>query len=237
MSTPREVPTTVQDNHEPAPEVRELTLDTPFEGWQAGQFCTLVFEGGGETHRKPYSIASAPWEQDVKLCIKALPDGSSSHIPELTPGTQVRVMGPLGTFTIKHEKQDILLIGAGTGVAPLRAMVKDLFSKHFGGPGPDTEKNVTLLQGAPDEDHLLYKEEFERLSKEAENFKYRTALSRTPATERNHGYVHHRLDAALEDTDGTEAYVCGLTRMVEDTKAALLNKGVPETNIHTERYG
>ncbi|MBW2982815.1 FAD-dependent oxidoreductase [Candidatus Woesearchaeota archaeon] len=237
MSTPKDVEAEVRGNKLIAPEVRELQVAAPIEDWQAGQFCTLVFRAGGETHRKPYSIASAPWEKTLTLCVKEVPGGTSSHLKDLEEGSKTRVMGPLGRFTLKQDKDRLLLIGTGTGIAPLRAMIRDLFRKHHTGEGADTEKDVTLLQGATDKDSLLYRDEFRRLAEEAENFKYRTTLSRATEEGSWRGYVHDHLDKAIDDKASTEAYVCGLTDMVEDTTRALFEKGVSQEHIHTERYG
>jgi ferredoxin-NADP reductase len=237
MSTPKDVEAEVRGNQLIAPAVRELQVEAPVGEWEAGQFCTFVFQTGGETYRKPYSIASAPWEDTLTLCVKEVPGGSSSELKTLAEGTKARVMGPLGTFTLKQNKQELLLIGAGTGIAPLRAMLRALFRKHYTGEGTNTTKKVTLLQGATDKDSLLYREEFEKLTEEAENFKYRTTLSRATDERSWRGYVHGHIDKALQDKVSTEAYVCGLTAMVDDTKQALIEKGISQEHIHTERYG
>ena len=237
MSTPKDVEAEVRSNKPIAPEVRELQVEAPIGERQAGQFCTLIFKEGGETYRKPYSIASAPWEDGLTLCVKEVPGGSSNKLKTLAEGTKARVMGPLGKFTLKQDKQELLLVGAGTGIAPLRAMIRDLFRKHYTGEGTNTTKKVTLLQGATDKDSLLYRKEFEALGEEAENFKYRTTLSRATDERSWRGYVHQHLDKALEDKVSTEAYVCGLTAMVDDTTQALSEEGVSQEHIHTERYG
>ena len=223
-----------------SPTVAHLTIKTKgaLPKARAGQFCWVTMEKDGEKFRRPYSIASAPWEREIALCVKKVPQGRvSGHIVEAEEGTTMDIFSPLGIFTLpRHEHKKILLIATGTGVAPYRSMLRALFKKHYSGEGEDTAKEVTLLFGTKKEEEALYREEFEELAATHKNFDYLITLSREEKEGVRSGRVHAHLDECLQEPEETDVYICGLKDMVIEANHACQEKGVPRANIHEEIY-
>lgn len=224
-----------------SPTVAHLTVRTTgaLPPFKAGQFCWVTLEKDGEKLKRPYSIASAPWEEELALCIKRVPEGTvSTAITGCAEGTAVDVFAPLGLFTLpEHHDQDAyLFIGVGTGVAPYRSMLRELFTKHYSGRGEDTRKHVTLLFGAKNQEEAIYKEEFEALATKHKNFNYHITLSRENATGALEGYVQHHIGDLLTQPEKTSVYICGLKHMVIEVNKACQARGVPRQHIHEEIY-
>lgn len=214
------------------PTVKEfdLELEEDFD-FKAGQFVNISFREGETLYRKPYSIASKPdGTSNISLCIKLVKDGKTTPVLfEKKEGFEVEVMGPLGLFTLeKSSKDNLLFIGTGTGVAPLKSMIEDELSR-------DNEKQLTLILGVRYENELLYKKEFEKLEEENPNFKFIQVVSRpTEEWEGRRGHVQDNFDSI--DVLNSEAYICGLPIMVEEVMKKLQELGIDEDCIHHEKY-
>lgn len=237
MATPKEIQGFVHTNAEINKDVHQLNIKLSEKiEFDAGQFGWLrIISEDDEVLRKPYSIASAPWEEDLSLCIKRVTKGKvSGQLCDLAPESQVSFLAPMGVFTLPNNEPDsYIFIGVGTGVAPLRSMIRQLFEKTLSGKGKDTDKQVILLFGTKTEKDVLYKKEFEELSKQ-ENFKYLVTLSREDGE--LEGYVQDHLDL-LPFTQNSAFFVCGLNTMVSAVKEQLQKLGVERKQIHAELYG
>ncbi|MEC8220859.1 MAG: FAD-dependent oxidoreductase [Nanoarchaeota archaeon] len=226
------------------PDVKhfELTLKDEME-FKAGQFINLAFEEEGTLVRKPYSIASHPHDpKKIELCIKLVPNGKlTPHLWKKEEGFEVEVMGPLGLFNLdkvkaieetdeltSELKPQLLFIGTGTGIAPLRSMIKELIAN-------EEDYQMTLLFGVRHEGHHCYEDEFKNLEILSPNFKYIPIVSRPTETwEGRIGHVQNNLDSI--QADNTQVYICGLPLMVEETTQKLLEKGFTKEQIHAEKY-
>lgn len=214
------------------PTVRHFVLELEDEmEYVAGQFVNLSFNEEGELFRKPYSICSEPTNnREIELCIKLVEDGKvTPRLWKKKEGDKVDIMGPLGMFTCQESKKNSLIfIGTGTGVGPLRGIIKDLLTKKV-------EKNITLILGVRYQNEILYDKEFENLTKKNPNFKFVKVISRP--TENWEGRVGHVQDN-LEGIDvlNSEAYICGLPIMVETTSEKLIKLGMEESCVHHEKY-
>ncbi|MDA3855809.1 MAG: FAD-dependent oxidoreductase [Candidatus Woesearchaeota archaeon] len=207
-----------------------ITFDQEFN-FKAGQFLNLSFHDKDEDFMRPYSIASSSSNnKQVELCIKKIDTGKvTPHLFKKVEGDEVIIRGPFGLFTLeKCQKEKIVFIATGTGIAPFRSMTAEIIDKHL-------EKEIILIYGTRQEDKILYKEEFEKIEKENPNFKYVPIISRpTENWEGRKGYVQDNLD--MIDVLNSEVYMCGLPAMIETTEQKLQEKGIPKELIHFEKF-
>ncbi len=198
-----------------------------------GQFVSLKVNDGGL--RRSYSVASLPGGKNIDLVIDVSPMGEGSkYIIGLNVGDTVEVLGYLGKFVVTEEalsKEEILFLGTGTGIVPLRVMVEDLLvNKHYKG-------KVNLVWGMRYETDLYWQSEIDKLQREYDNFHLNIALSRPsekwPGVQ---GHVGDVIDNMSIGGAKTRVFLCGNHEMISETKEKLINKGVPEENILYERY-
>ena len=145
----------------------------------------------------------------------------SNHLCDREVGDEVLVTGPAGKrFVLPQDpdQHDYVFFATGTGIAPFRGMVKDLFD----GPGGATTSDVHLVMGVPYSSDLLYDDYFRELDKKHKNFHYHVVISREILAEEDRlhrGYVHHYLDKQVQlhqdmlPRDRTLVYMCGLAGM------------------------
>ena len=225
---------------EETPQVKTLVLDAPeWPGHLAGQHVDvrLTAEDGYQAQRS-YSIASAPEEGRLALTVERLADGEVS--PYLTDvlvvGDKLELRGPIGGYFVWQagEGGPVLLLGGGSGVVPLVAMIR-----HRQAAGSDAP--MRLLYSAKRADDLIYREELEELAGRGDGFEAFFTLTREqPDGWRGFG---RRVDRELLDEvgwpagDDPLAYVCGPTGFVEAVASALVETGLPSLRIKTERFG
>ena len=238
MERPVKVKGEVLENIKISPSCAHLVVKT--EGvptYKAGQFAWLTLEKEGKKIKRPYSIASAPWDTHMAFCIKRVQGGEVSNaLCDLEAGEEIQVFSPLGLFVLPQEHEDITFICLGTGLAPFRGMIRELFEKHYNNTGNDTTKNITLLFGTRNDDEVLYEEEFKPLAAAKENFNYFITLSR----EEKEGYLQGRVQEHLDKLQLSEksiVYICGINEMVLDVKKQLLAQGLTQKQLHVELYG
>ena len=222
------------------PRVKTLVLDAPdWPGHLAGQHVDirLTAEDGYQAQRS-YSIASAPDEGRLALTVERLADGEVS--PYLTDvlvvGDKLELRGPIGGYFVweASEGGPVLLLGGGSGVVPLMAMIR-----HRRAAGSDA--SMRLLYSAKRADDLIYREELEELAGRGNGFETFFTLTR----EQPDGWqgFGRRVDRELLDevgwpaADDPLAYVCGPTAFVEAVASALVDTGLPPHRIKTERFG
>ena len=196
----------------------------------------LTAEDGYQAQRS-YSIASAPAAGRLDLTVEEIADGEVSPYlsEELRPGDRLELRGPIGGYFTWTEADGgpLLLVGGGSGVAPLMSMLR--YREAI-----DSDIPATLLYSSRSWDEIIYREEFDRLSADP-------ALRVIHTLTRSHpdgwnGYSR-RVDAAmLEDASGEPepgrlAYVCGPTRLVENVANNLVALGYPTDRVKTERFG
>lgn len=201
-----------------------------------GQWVNLHVAAGGEVEKRPYSIASAPDSgapDAFELAITLVEDGHvSGALHAMQPGDMLLMDGPYGFFTREdHEADDALLVGTGTGVAPLRAMLQAALAQQSG-------PRLTLLFGCRTPEDLLYRAEFEALAAQHARFRFEPTLSRAESSwTGRRGYVQTHLPELIPALGRPHVYVCGLSNMVNAVRAALKETlAYNRKQIHTERY-
>jgi ferredoxin-NADP reductase len=216
--------------------VRTIVLDLPnWPGHQAGQHLDvrLTAEDGYVAERS-YSIASATGEP-VTITVERLEDGEvSSYLTrELRPGDQMEVRGPIGTW-FTWEPQDggpLLLIAGGSGVVPLRAILRH--RERSGSTVP-----ARLLYSSRSLEDVIYRDELDRYRGSAE-VQYTLTRRQPPGWGGFAGRVDDAMLAriAWPASQRPLAFVCGPTPFVEAVAELLVARHYPDSRVKTERFG
>jgi ferredoxin-NADP reductase len=218
---------------------RSIVLDPPaWPGHKAGQHVDvrLTAEDGYQAERS-YSIASAPEDDHLVLTVERLEDGEVSPylVDELRPGDELELRGPVGGYFVWEASagSPLLLVAGGSGVVPLRAMLR-----HHRAVGSTVP--ARLLYSARSLDEVIYRDELTTLSDRGE-VDVRFTLTRSQP-EGWSGY-RRRIDGDLlaeiawPAADRPLVYVCGPTAFVETAAQALVDLGHDPGRIKTERFG
>jgi ferredoxin-NADP reductase len=228
---------TVDEVVEETPRVRTIVLDVPdWPGNRAGQHLDvrLTAEDGYRAERE-YSIASAPGEP-VAITVERLDDGEVSPYlcDVLSPGDGLELRGPIGGYFV-WDSQDggpLFLVAGGSGIVPLRAMVR-----HRQRSGSDVP--VRVLYSSRTLEDVIYRTELDELGDGVEVVHTLTREQPTGWT----GYGR-RVDAELlgevawpAAEDDARAFVCGPTSFVETVADALVELGYAPGRVKTERFG
>ena len=183
-------------------------------------------------------IATPPWDRAKGQFMNVNPGICSSYIFSRKPGDKVMVSGPYGEFHIKNTKREMMFIGGGAGMAPLRSMIFDEFlTKH-------TDRKASYWYGARSLREVFYDDELRAIEAKNPNFKFNLALSE-PMKEDNWtgftGFIHQiALDNYLSkhpEPEDIEYYLCGPPMMNTAVLIMLDNLGVPPENIALDDFG
>jgi Na+-transporting NADH:ubiquinone oxidoreductase subunit F len=184
-------------------------------------------------------IATPPWDPKAKGFMKVNPGICSSYIFNLKPGDKVTVSGPYGEFFIKDTKKEMMFIGGGAGMAPMRSHIFDLFHTK-----KTTDRKATFWYGGRSLRELFYIDEFRAIEKDYPNFKFHIGLSEPMPEDNWEGYVGfiHQiiLDNYLskhEEPEEIEYYLCGPPMMNDAVFKMLDDLGVPPENIAFDDFG
>jgi ferredoxin-NADP reductase len=216
--------------------VRTLVLGVPdWAGHRAGQHLDvrLTAEDGYRAERS-YSIASAPGEP-VAITVERLDDGEVSPYltEELRPGDELELRGPVGGYFVWEPRNGgpLLLVGGGSGIVPLRAMLREHRSS-----GSDVP--VRLLYSSRSLEDVIYRAELDDPAPGVE-------IAQTLTRAQPDGWTGYgrRVDAALlgevawPAQENPLAFVCGPTSFVETVAGGLVELGYPPARVKTERFG
>ncbi|MBB3050608.1 CDP-4-dehydro-6-deoxyglucose reductase/3-phenylpropionate/trans-cinnamate dioxygenase ferredoxin reductase subunit/phenol hydroxylase P5 protein [Prauserella isguenensis] len=211
-----------------------LGLNEPLT-FDAGQYVELVVPGSGE--RRQYSLANTADEDKVlELHVKLVPDGVATHgwlFDGLAEGDEVDISGPLGDFHLPPESEDdggpMVLIGGGTGLAPLIGIVRTALRRH-------PAREVVLYHGVRGEEELYDGDRLTELAEQHPNFRFVPVLSHEPADGYREGFP---TDAFVEDVStarGWTGWLCGPPAMVEAGVKAFKRRRMAPRNIHREKF-
>jgi ferredoxin-NADP reductase len=227
---------TVHEVVDETARVRTIVLDVPdWPGHRAGQHLDirLTAEDGYRAERE-YSIASAPGEP-VAITVERLDDGEVSPYltDELRVGDALELRGPVGGYFVwgPEDGGPLLLVAGGSGIVPLRAMLRH---RHRAG----SDVPARLLYSSRSLDEVIYRHELDQVDDGVEVVHTLTRAQPPGWT----GYAR-RVDAALLDEvawpahDDPLAFVCGPTSFVETVASGLVELGYPPSRVKTERFG
>ena len=168
-----------------------------------------------------------------------MPPGiASSYIYSLKPGDKVTISGPYGEFFIKDTNKEMVYIGGGAGMAPMRSHLFHLFNTL------KTGRKVSFWYGARSKREMFYDKEFKKIAKKFPNFKYVVALSEPLPEDKwdgATGFIHQVVNdnylSSHEDPTELEFYMCGPPPMITACENMLFDLGVEEDQIAYDVFG
>ncbi len=183
-------------------------------------------------------IATPPWDQEKKEFKDVPPGICSSYIFSRKAGDKVSVSGPYGEFHIKDTNNEMIYIGGGAGMAPLRSHIFHLFHTL------KTSRKVSYWYGARSLREVFYEDEFREIERNFPNFKFNLALSEALPEDNWTGYtgfIHQVLYdnylSKIEEPEDVEYYFCGPPVMNASVIKMLDSLGVPPENIAFDDFG
>ncbi len=184
-------------------------------------------------------IATPPFDRVNGGFMKVNPGICSSYIYSLKPGDKVTVSGPYGEFFLKDNDNEMMFIGGGAGMAPMRSHLFHLFHTV-----KESKKKVTFWYGARSWKEVFYYEQFRAIEENFPNFKFNLALS-DPQPEDNwtgpKGFIHQVIyDNYLskhEEPEEIDYYLCGPPMMNAAVTKMLYELGVPDENVLFDDFG
>lgn len=195
-------------------------------------------------------IATPPWDRKANTWMPVNPGVCSSYVFTRNPGDKVTISGPYGEFFIKPTKKEMVYIGGGAGMAPLRSHIFHLFHTL-----KTQDRKVTYWYGGRSRRELFYTDDFRNIEQDYDNFRYYIALSNATDedkwTVKNDiddnagdgftGFIHQVLyDEYLSkhpEPEEVEYYLCGPPLMLQAALKMLDELGVPEENIAFDDFG
>lgn len=232
----------------------DMDIDEQYRAdWQKMGLFNLKMKNSADTVRA-YSMANYPAEDNivmlnVRIAVppfnrkkgrmeKVNPGVASSFIYNLKPGDEVMVSGPYGEFFVEDTDREMMFIGGGAGMAPMRSHIFDQFkTKH-------THRKTTFWYGGRSLKELFYMDEFQKIANENDNFEFHVALS--DALPEDHwtgptGFIHNVIfENYLKNhpnPEDIEYYICGPPMMLQAVLKMLDSLGVTPEMIHYDDFG
>jgi len=235
-------------------DFKDMIVEEQFhDEWNKFKLWDLKMKNTEETFRA-YSMANHPAEGNIVMLniriatppydrakggfMKVNPGVCSSYIFSRKPGDKVVLSGPYGEFFIKDTEREMIYIGGGAGMAPLRSHIFHLFHTL------KTNRKVTYWYGARSKREIFYEEEFRKIEKDFPNFKFNIALSEPHPDDNWTGYtgfihqvVYNEYLSKHEEPEDIEFYLCGPPMMNDAVQLMLSNLGVPEEMVDFDDFG
>ena len=226
----------------------DFDIPEPYaEVWRHQHVFDLVARNPNGTRRNNYSIASNQKVERIlrfNVRIATPPPGQdcppgvgSSYVFHLKPGDLVNAVGPFGDFHVKPTKKEMLYIGGGAGMAPLRAHISHLFETE------KTARKVGFWYGARSRQELFYEDYFQGLAQAHPNFNFHLALSSPPPEDKwtdATGFIHEVVFENYLKTHANlqaiEYYLCGPPMMIKACTKMLASLGVSPRQIAYDEF-
>lgn len=233
----RKMPARVVEKTLLAPEIMRIKIKLPNAQrlqFLAGQYLEILLPDG---KRRAFSIASPPQcEDEIELHIRHVDGGGFTGwiFDEMKERAILRLEAPLGTFFIRNDKLErpMILMGGGTGFAPLKSMLEDLLSHQDMRP-------VHLFWGAGSRDELYMHETAQKWAEENEHIQYSTALlkdSDADTTGSFNGFVHEAVLQKYADLSNFDIYMSGPPAMIDASRSAFLQNGAEKRRIFFDSF-
>jgi ferredoxin-NADP reductase len=203
-----------------------------WQGFQAGQFVNVAVEIDGVRHQRCYSPACGEGQRgELEITVKRHPEGLVSNFlaDRAAPGMIVGLSQAEGDFRLPDPRpESVLLIGGGSGITPLMAILRTLFAEGY-------ERPVALLHYAPDPARAIYREELERLADAHPNFSLIRSYTRAPGAGEADGHFSP-LHLPQSDPSFAEAetFACGPPALLDAVRGTWRN-GL-EHRLHVESF-
>jgi Na+-transporting NADH:ubiquinone oxidoreductase subunit F len=183
-------------------------------------------------------IATPPWDRAKGRFKNVNPGICSSYVFSRKPGDKVSISGPFGDFFIKDTDKEMIYIGGGAGMAPLRSHIFHLFHTL------KTNRKVSYWYGARSKQEIFYEEDFREIEKQFPNFSFHIALSEPKKEDKwdgpvgfIHQVVYDEYLSKMEEPEEIEYYLCGPPVMNDAVQDMLYNLGVPQEMIAFDDFG
>lgn len=218
------------------PRARGISLDLGDQAFvfSAGQ--AVMVGLNGSPLRKPYSIASAPWEVAktgvMQLLIQIDDSALDPHLERATPGTRVDVEGPFGTFGLPADdaSEPLLFVAGGTGIAPLRSMLMERLLRRGTVP-------IAVIYSARSPEEFAFRPELDALETAGRIAAHFTVTrAEGGAWPGRRGRIDHALVEKVLPSPDARCLICGPPALVGDARELLVKLGVKPDRILTEQY-
>lgn len=215
-------------------------------GFRAGQYVTIGLEVDGELRERPYSIASAPAEEELELFVELVPDGFlTPFLHPLEPGAPLTLRPRCKGLFLKDcpvAGEAHVFVATVTGIAPFVSFLRQAAAGERAG-GRSIERPVLLLQGASRSFELGYAEEMRALEAEFSWFHYVPTVSRpwedpgwSGETGRVEDVLRKHVDANGIGPQAAGVYLCGHPGMIEGARGIMRRAGFDDKAIREEQY-
>ena len=236
-------------------DFKDMDIDEKYRGdWEKMKMFDLKMHNPEATYRA-YSMANSPAEGNIIMLniriatppfdrasgsfMPVNPGICSSYIFSRKPGDKVTISGPYGEFFLRETNNEMMFIGGGAGMAPMRSHIFHLFKTV------KSDLPISFWYGARSKQEIFYQEQFEEFAKDFPNFKFAIGLS-DPRPDDNWdpkyiGFIHNVIyNNYLKDhpaPEDIEYYLCGPHMMISAVVNMLDNLGVPPENIMYDNFG
>jgi CDP-4-dehydro-6-deoxyglucose reductase len=229
----KSLPCRIERMHRLAPDVMGVWLRWPAIeafAWQSGQYVDVMLPG---ERRRSYSLANPPHDAAfLELHVRRVPGGAFSEklFTVLKPGALLHMEGPLGQFVYRPGERPLLLIGGGTGYAPLKAMLRQVLET-------EGRREVTLFWGARTSADLYEDGWLRELDSTHARFRYVPVLSQhVEGIACEHGLVHEAVLRKVPGLAGFDIYAAGPPAMIDAVRATLPLQGADPERIHFDSF-
>lgn len=232
----RILPCRVMQLNKLAPDVMQLFLKLPANErllFLAGQYIDILLRDG---RRRSFSLANAPHNDEfLELHVRLVPDGEFTGFVfnSMKEKAIMRFQGPLGTFFLREDSQrPIIMVGGGTGFAPLKGILEDLFYKGL-------ERPVHLYWGARAKQDLYLNELPAAWAEQHPHFRYTPVLSEAKPEDDwtgRTGFVHTAVAADYPDLSSHEVYMSGPPPMIEAAKSAFFAQNLASEHLFYDSF-
>ena len=199
----------------------------------AGQYLEFILKDG---KRRAFSIANAPHDDAyIELHIRHVPDGQFGDFvfDGLQEKALMRIEGPLGSYFLREDSdRPIILMGGGTGFAPLKGMLEHAFHINL-------DRQIHLFCGVRAKRDLYMDDMVQQWLKQHPNLKYTAVLSNPMQADNWHGevgFVHESVVEHYPDLSGFDVYLSGPPPMVKAGMDLFYKSGLPETQIYSDSF-
>ena len=233
----RKMPARVTEKTLLAPDVMRLKIKLPSAQrlqFLAGQYLEILLPDG---KRRAFSIASSPQSEDeIELHIRHVEGGGFTGwvFDELNVRDILRLEAPLGTFFVRNDQTDrpMIMMGGGTGFAPLKSMIEDLLSHG-------DQRPLHLFWGAASQNELYMHDQALEWAEQYDHIQYSTAIVNKDESEKGSGFsgfVHEAVLQQYPELSGFDIYMSGPPAMIDTGRAAFIEKGAEKRRIFFDSF-